>query len=134
VTTTHAHTLAATPPDEDWDAFIARRKHQPVTFGSLGAAIDTLFDLLVTMKKNRDQQMTVFDARIAAVEVDRAKSVGHVRWRGTFKHGDWFQSGQLVTHKGSLWVCQRETGQTPGRPPDGDASDWTLVVKSGEAR
>jgi hypothetical protein len=78
VTTTHAHAFAATPPDEEWDEFIARRKHKPVTFGSLGAVMDTLFDLLVKMKTNRDRQALAFEARIATVEEDWAKGVGHV--------------------------------------------------------
>jgi hypothetical protein len=72
-----------------------------------------------------------FEARITAVEAERAKGVRHVRWRGVFKHGEHFRSGELATHKGALWVCQRDTSQTPGRPADGDASGWTLVVKSG---
>ena len=52
MTVTQARTHAATPPDEEWEEFIGRCKHKPVTFGSLGAATDTLFDLLVRMKEN----------------------------------------------------------------------------------
>ena len=72
--------------------------------------------------------------RLHALEQEREKGVGNVRWRGVFKQGDRCQAGELATYGGGLWVCRRDTSQTPGRPPYPDgAADWTLVVKSGEA-
>ena len=58
----------------------------------------------------------------------------NVRWRGTFKQSEIYRSGELLTHDGSLWVVLRETAQIPGRPPEGQAAAYQLVVKNGGMR
>ena len=73
-------------------------------------------------------------ARIDRLEKEREdeKGIGGVRWRGCYKSAEIYRSGELLTHDGSLWVVLRDTAQVPGRPKDGEAPAYQLVVKRGE--
>lgn len=50
--------------------------------------------------------------------------VPSVIYRGVWREGQ-FQRGDMVTWGGSLWHCDKETGEKPG------SGDWTLAVKKG---
>jgi hypothetical protein len=103
----------------------------PATKSGLSAqAIDAIAEAVVTFVKQQPEPVL---ARLDCPRTGRDKGVSHVRWRGVFKQSDAFLSGELVTHRGSSWVCQRDhTTQTPARPADKEAPEWTLIVKSGE--
>lgn len=50
-----------------------------------------------------------------------------VRYCGTWRAGETYQPGSLVTDRGSMWFCNGETSTRPGTP----SSQWSLAVKSG---
>lgn len=64
--------------------------------------------------------------RIEALEAaHRVRGV----WRGTWKgDGTRYSKGDLLTDRGSLWHCNRDTAERPGTSPA-----WTLAVKRGES-
>ena len=78
--------------------------------------------------------ITPLAARVAALEQERMKGVDSVRWAGTYKNGDSYRGGELVTHAGALWAAKCATAQTPGRPPEGETADYVLIVKNGGMR
>lgn len=47
---------------------------------------------------------------------------------GTWKESEMYTPANLVTDKGSLWICKSATHKRPG-----DSGDWQLIVKSGHA-
>lgn len=47
-------------------------------------------------------------------------------YRGVYREQDQYEPGDMVTWGGSVWHCDKETGDKPGL---GDA--WTLAVKKG---
>jgi hypothetical protein len=104
---------------------------QAVNRGGLSeASIDAIAEGVVTFLAEHIRPIL---ARLRAIEQDRDKGVGNVRWRGVFKQGEHFRSGELATHRGSLWACRHDTTQTPGRPPDADTPlDWVSIVKTGK--
>ena len=52
------------------------------------------------------------------------------KWAGTFIAGQQYSEASLVTRSGSLWCARKTTTTVPGEPH----SDWTLIVKKGDAR
>jgi hypothetical protein len=50
------------------------------------------------------------------------------RYLGTWADGARYEPGNFTTHDGSLWHCNRETTNRPGR----DVGAWTLVCKRGQ--
>ena len=109
---------------ENFDEFIATRAHKMVTFRTLGAVVNQLFDFLLQMKKTRDSQAAALEARVRALE-DRP--VG-VKYTGTYETGHTYSLHEASTHKGSLWICK--VPRTTSEPGD-DPSAWTLAVKRG---
>ncbi|MBX3601077.1 MAG: hypothetical protein KF863_10660 [Rubrivivax sp.] len=59
------------------------------------------------------------EARIEALEADR------LRYCGPIESGRAYVRGEVVTHRGSMWHCERATTSAP--PGD----DWVLCVKGG---
>ena len=68
-------------------------------------------------------RMKALDLRLAEAE---AKSM---RFRGVHQPAEEYQRGDLVTHAGALWHCNRPTTDRPGS----GGTDWQLAVKSGAA-
>lgn len=67
------------------------------------------------------------EARVAGLEAKATKSVGHVRWAGTFEPGSEYHEGELTTGKGGLWLCTRATTTAaPGSSP----TDWRLILRA----
>ena len=60
-------------------------------------------------------------SRIAQLE----KILEQRRWVGVWAVG-LYHEGNLVTHDGSMWHCNRETNSKPG-----ESDAWTLCVKRG---
>jgi hypothetical protein len=52
-----------------------------------------------------------------------------LRFMGVHEPGRRYSRGVLVVRNGSLWHCNGDTSETPGR-----SNDWQLAVKQGEAR
>jgi hypothetical protein len=63
--------------------------------------------------------------RVRALESAQSKSLADC-YRGTFLAGSVYARGQLLTHKGSLWLAMSVTTSEPG-----SCSDWKLVVQRG---
>jgi hypothetical protein len=53
-----------------------------------------------------------------------------VKYCGTYRQGESYSEGALVTKSGGLWLAERLTSSSPG---NGD-SGWRLVVKEGRAQ
>lgn len=51
-----------------------------------------------------------------------------VKFAGVYQTSSDYVRGDLVTHKGALWHCNRPTTERPG-----DGGDWQLAVKRGDA-
>ena len=68
--------------------------------------------------------------RIAALEKRLAETeTKAMRFRGVHQPAEDYQRGDLVTHQGALWHCNRPTTDRPGS----GGTDWQLAVKSGAA-
>ena len=67
------------------------------------------------------RKFSELEARIAAAEHRRGL---HYRgtWRGDVEHG----RDDVVTHAGSLWICQRQGTRSK---PGGDSDAWKLASK-----
>ena len=89
----HAALLPAPKPAAPYPATAAK------SGGLSDRSIDVIAEGVVTFVF---EQLRPILARLHRLEEEREKDC--VRWGGTFKQGDTFRSGELVTHKGSLWV------------------------------
>lgn len=65
--------------------------------------------------------------RVAALEARLAEVPRYV---GTFSFGRIYERGEMISHGGSIWHCERSTME---RPSNGEAHspDWRLAVKHG---
>ncbi|WP_395117745.1 hypothetical protein ACFCQI_14240 [Rhodanobacter sp. FW102-FHT14D06] len=90
------------------DADLAR----PVTYRDLFRYVDSLAGEIKKLK-----------ARAAEVETKA------MRFRGVHQPAEDYTRGDLVTHQGALWHCNRPTTDRPGS----GGTDWQLAVKSGGA-
>lgn len=104
MTTYEQHARAAGATDAD----LAR----PATYGDLLKYLDLLAGEIKKLK-----------ARATEVETKA------MRFRGVHQPAEDYTRGDLVTHQGALWHCNRPTTDRPG---DGGTS-WQLAVKSGGA-
>ena len=85
-------------------------------------------DELTAVQDPADQQLITLSYRRG----DQQKTIGTLRltvpsYTGTFKDGQTYTKGQMVTDRGSMWFCHTDTGARPG---DG-VTGWTLAVKCG---
>lgn len=90
-----------------------------------------------------EQEITAIVAGIAPVlrdYVDRAVAdVGarmatleakpYLNFRGVWKGGEAYESGDAATHAGGLWICLKPTSGDPSK----DFIAWQLAVKRGSA-
>lgn len=79
-------------------------------FKDLHESLDELWDVIGGMDK----------------AIESLKNKG-IRYRGVFQRADQYERGDVVTYKGSAWVCVDDIGR--GTP--GDNTSWQLLVKSG---
>ena len=68
-------------------------------------------------------RMKALDLRLAEAETKAT------RFRGVHQPAEEYKRGDLVTHQGALWHCNRPTTERPGS----GGTDWQLAVKSGGA-
>lgn len=61
--------------------------------------------------------------------VERHFTVPVVTYRGTFKSGEEYTPGDMVTWGGSVWHCDEPTA---AKPDSVDQKSWTLAVKRGQ--
>jgi hypothetical protein len=50
-----------------------------------------------------------------------------LRYAGTWREGTGYLEGEVVTHRGGMWVCLQSTAARPGEAP----LAWQLAVKAG---
>lgn len=77
------------------------------------------------MRDTYGRRIDALEQRLKALEAGGAKSLIDA-YRGTYKDGEQYQRGQLITHQGSLWFCGMDTNSRPGTGPH-----WTMAVKAG---
>lgn len=83
----------------------------------------TLDDLQVELKDGRTLLMTLrSDDRTVTREVQLA---GLPIYRGIYTRDGVYESGDLATYGGSVWMAQKQTSEAPKGPADA----WRLVVK-----
>lgn len=67
------------------------------------------------------------EARIAELEKQQGEILERgIRYCGVHQRAMSYRTGDVTTHKGSLWACVRATEAVPG-----ESGDWQLVVKGG---
>jgi hypothetical protein len=105
----------------------------------LYAHLEAAFRRIAELERN---SLTVdgFDAQVAnddrtielAFGSGEQRQVASFKWpvviyRGTFKSGQRYEAGDMVTHEGSGWIAQRATNAKPGTPNSG----FQLAIKRG---
>jgi hypothetical protein len=87
----------------------------------------TMFKMLLgwTEKRIADarEERLKLEARVAILE--NRPSLRHA---GVWSEGVNYNEGNLTTHAGGMWLCQKATKARPSK-----SDDWQLVVKSGHA-
>jgi hypothetical protein len=86
---------------------------------SLQAAFDAGF---ASVKGYVDRSFEQFEQRIAQLEAHTRE----MRYCGVWREGTEYREGNLCTHAGGLWHCERATTSKPGLD-----SCWRLSVKAG---
>lgn len=72
--------------------------------------------------------MTELAERLDRMDRQITDMVEHgIRYRGYWSHGTKAARGDSFTHDGSVWRCNRETIDEPGR----DSPDWSVLVRKG---
>ena len=59
-----------------------------------------------------DRVVTPLIARVSALEPAKAAAPA-CRWLGVWRSATTYSPGDMVTHKGGLWLCIRESGANP---------------------
>lgn len=89
--------------------------------------IDGLYEWLKEAFHPVNKRISELEQRVQAVERS-IKEVREVTYKGTWKDGDVYSKGNMVTMSGCVWACMAD--RTIERPGNG-SSDWRLAVKSG---
>ncbi len=73
----------------------------------------------------------ILTARLLALErrIMELESKPMLKYAGTWRSGETYPEGRLITHQGGLWLSTETTSGTPGT----DASGFRLIVKKGHA-
>lgn len=75
-----------------------------------------------------DDQTVMFTFDCGTKQVTRTVGLGiGIQYRGVFKAGEDYTTGNLVTHKGSMWYAKAQPTGEPGK----DITGWQLAVKCG---
>jgi hypothetical protein len=109
---------------EDLHAWLKRYALRPTPL----VVTDSLYQATCQAVAERDQRIAGLEKRIEDLE-QRQKSEPAVTYGGTYKAGEGYASGQLVTKGGALWLAIENTSRVPGTEDSG----WRLIVKSGGA-
>ena len=106
---------------EELNEFLKTHGREPVDHRTLSAVTDAVVEAI------RDQRRRVdaFEARLVALETRPPTP----KYQGVFAEGKSYARGSLCTRKGGLWLALTDTTDAPGTA----ATQWKLVVKSGEA-
>jgi hypothetical protein len=97
------------------------RKTAPPTQIFSELQIEALAHLLTEVLK---EDIAPLAERVSAIEA--RPELKHV---GTWREGKTFREGNLVTDKGALWLCRKNTLKRPGTAP----TNWLLICKAGNA-
>lgn len=88
--------------------------------------VDGLCAVDVAMDKER--HFTVTLTKASGNQLVREFDVPVMLYRGTYKSGEVYTPGDTVTWGGSLWHCDKQTGDKPG---ENGSAGWTLAAKRG---
>lgn len=80
-------------------------------------AMDPIFDSI-------RQRFVDIERRVSAIE---SGSTIADAYRGTYLPGTRYKRGDLLTHRGGLWLCLEATADKPGA-----TVAWRLIVKRGQ--
>jgi hypothetical protein len=97
---------------------------QSMSVISVDTFTTVLVDTLAKALESRDERISALEKQVVALE-SRALSPEYL---GTFKQGETYRRGGLVTRNGGLWLCLSDTALIPGSNP----TSWKLIVKSGD--
>jgi hypothetical protein len=61
--------------------------------------------------------------------IEQLEKRAELKWAGIWSDGTRYNEGELVTDRGSLWICTSPTNDRPGD----NASAFRLIVKNGHA-
>ena len=141
---TPTHTHAKLQPMQDGESlaeYAKRNKHVPVTFGMLGALVETMSTALKQERtrcdaletKTRESDQRIVSLEVAAAELRAKNAQLEARpmptYRGVYENGKAYAANSLVTRGGGLWFATEPTALTPGAA----GGAWRLIVKSGGA-
>jgi hypothetical protein len=90
--------------------------------GEPGVLGKTLIDLMVEAERELEKKIEALSQKIETIERTR------LRFLGVHEPGRGYSLGNLVVRNGSLWHCNCDTNETPGR-----STAWQLALKNGEA-
>lgn len=76
-----------------------------------------------TDRRSFVQTVTLADGRQIESEF---KFIGMMLYREVYHAGSKYETGDVVTYDGAMWVALRDTTATPGK-----SGDWRLAVKRG---
>jgi hypothetical protein len=74
-----------------------------------------------TALKQRDATIERLEQRIKTLEAQPV-----IKYQGTHDPTRQYNEGDMLTHRGNVWHCNRSTRATPGESPD-----FTLAIRAG---
>lgn len=98
-----------------------------MTATQLDALMDAILATMTSLRDRLTKRLDVLEQQMVVATAKQAAPKG-VRWAGVYREQTPFSEGELVTHKGGLWLAIADTSARPGV-----SADWRLVVKSREA-
>ena len=84
------------------------------------------FDLADLSLEQLDERNAKLQVRRGDQEKSLTVRLSALTYRGVFKEGDSYTTGDTATWGGSLWVCRHDTDTKPGT-----GTDWQLCCKAG---
>jgi hypothetical protein len=104
--------------DIRWMGYSKEQLARAATRSELCAAIDGLFEAVNEAIQAHKQAFGEVKARLNSLE-----SRPELRYIGTWTGLSSYDTNNLVTHAGSLWICLTPTSARPGDPGPG-GRDW----------
>ena len=92
-----------------------------MTHAELNELISGIVPVIKSLKNDINNEIGWLKKRVAELDEKPA-----LKYCGIWKSDGAYGQGDLVTHGGSIWHCNRSTKVKPG-----DGSDWQLAVKRG---
>lgn len=87
--------------------------------------VDGIEDIQIDLEDERNLKISVLKS--SGVKTEKTFSIPVMIYREIYKHGGFYQKGDVVTFAGSVWHCNEDTDQRPGT----GSKAWKLAVKRG---